>query len=183
MNQSEWEKAKLFMLPYDGGASQVHLLSISKEDITHALNVIQKNVSDPKVGLLSGEPLDKSITLSEVILNKSLTAKFLHGQSTISTKLFDRADVAFDIWAEEDSGTFDLEVWFWADQFFLDQDTANLKRFNELLSMLKAIVREGSNMCILTPSEASDPIEDLSKGYAIAIELRKALPNAEPEKF
>lgn len=174
MNQSEWGKAKQFMLPYDGGASQVHLLSIRKEDISHALEVIQKNVSEPKVGLLSSEPLDKSLTLSEVLLNETLVAKFLRGQSTVSTKLFDRADVTFDIWAEEDSDTFDLEVWFWADQFFLSEDTTNLKRFNELLSMLKTIVREGSNKCILTPSEASDPMEDLSKGYGIAIELRNA---------
>ena len=60
MNQSEWEKAKPYMLPYDGGASQIHLLSIDIKDITHTLEVIGTNVSEPKVGLISSTPLEKS---------------------------------------------------------------------------------------------------------------------------
>ncbi len=171
MNQSAWKQAKQFMLPYDCGASQVHLLSIPKKYVAHALEVIDKNVLEPKVGLISSEPLEKSIILSEVIHNEELVTKFSQGQSTVSTLLFDTADVTFDFWAEENSDTFDLEVWFWADQFFLSEDVDNLKRFNELLLMLKTIARDGSNKCILTPGEASDPLEDLRKGYGIEIEL------------
>ena len=92
----------------------------------------------------------------------------------MSPTLFETADVTFDIWVEEDSNTFDLEVWFWADQFFQSEDSVNLKRFNKLLSILKTIARERSNRCILTPCEASDPLEDLSNGLGLEIELIRA---------
>ncbi len=95
----------------------------------------------------------------------------LKGQSTITTKMFNVADVTFDIWPEERTTTFDLEVWFWAEQFFLGEDATDLKRFNQLLSILSNIVIDKPYKCVLIPNEASDPLEDLRKGYGIEIEL------------
>jgi len=174
MNQLDWMKAKLLMLPFDGGATQVYLLSLSKDDLAHVLKVIAKKVSEPRVKVISSDLLDRSIGLSEILQNKAMIPEMAKGQSTIATKMFNVADVTFDIWSEERTKTFDLEVWFWADQFFLGEDATDLKRFNELLSILSNIVMKKPYKCILTPNEASDPLEDLRKGYGIEIKLESA---------
>ena len=167
-------KAKLLMLPFDSGATQVYLLSLSKDDLAHVLKVIAKKVYEPKVKVISSDPLDRSIELSEFFQNKAMIPELLKGQSTIATKMFNVADVTFDIWSEERTTSFNLEVWFWADQLFLGEDATDLKRFNELLSILSNIVMKKPYKCILTPNEASAPLEDLRKGYGIEIELKSA---------
>ena len=49
MNQSDWENVKRLMLPYDGGASQIHLLSLPKSDIEHVFLEISRFIIDPVV--------------------------------------------------------------------------------------------------------------------------------------
>lgn len=174
MNQSDWENAKKLMLPYDGGASQIHLLSLKKSDIEHVLRVISESIIDPVVTLIANVPLETNIALSEFVSEKMQVNQFEIGQSTISARIFETADIKFDLWSEEDSETFDLEIWFWADEFFPGDDTENKTRFDYLLSILKNIVKSGAIRCVLTPYEASDPLKDLEKGYGIEIELINA---------
>ncbi len=174
MNISEWQKTKKYMLPYDGGASQIHLLSIPKGNIQRILSIISSSVNKPVISLISNEPLSENISLIEEIMDKVFLEKFNYGQSTISASIFDIANITFELWAEDTKVTFDLEVWFWADQFFTENDSLNLNRFNELLKILKSIVNELECKCILTPCEASDPLEDLQKGYGVEIKLKSA---------
>ena len=174
MNQSDWENAKKAMLLYDGGASQIHLLSLPKSDIAHVFWVISKSIINPVVTLIANVPLETNIALSEFVCDKVKISQFEIGQSTITAKIFESADITFDLWSEKDSETFDLEIWFWADEFFPGDDTENQTRFYYLLSILKNIIKNGAIRCVLTPCEASDPLKDLEKGYGIEIELINA---------
>ena len=162
------------MLPYDGGASQIHLLSLPKSDLEHVFLVISRFIIDPVVTLIANVPLETNIALSEIVCDKMQIKKFEIGQSTISARIFEAADITFDLWSEKDSETFDLEIWFWADKIFPGDDSENKMRFDYLLSILKNIVKNGAIRCVLTPSEASDPLKDLEKGYGIEIELINA---------
>ena len=89
MNNSEWKIAKQYMLPYEGGATQIHLLSIPKERIEFALEVIETNVSNAKVRVVSSEPLEDSINLSKIIKEKIKIIDFIQGQSTITAEIFE----------------------------------------------------------------------------------------------
>jgi hypothetical protein len=174
MNQIIWEKAKKYILPYNGGASQIHILAIPKTNIKHICNVIRKSVNNPKLYLLSSEPLNEDIELDDAINASDIMKKMQYGQSAIKAKIFKSAEITFDIWFEKSKDTFDLEIWFWADQFFPGEEKLNYSRFNELLSILSVLSFQGAYRSILTPCEASDPMEDLKKGYGIEIKLNGA---------
>ena len=174
MSVSNWELAKKLMLPFDGGASQIHILGLAKSQLDHALDSIKGGTSDSKITLLANKVLDSSIALEDLCSNNKLVTKIADGQSTIITSLFEYAVVTFDIWGEPNNDTFDLEVWFWADQLFTESEVENQKRFSVLLSLLKSIVTNGECNCILTPCEASDPLEDLEKGYGVLLDIKSA---------
>lgn len=174
MTKPDWNQAKKYMLPYEGGASQIHILKLPKASIRNILSVISKRLKEPAVSLISNQPLDTNIDLYKCIHDKALIEKFLLGQSTISAKIFDTADITFDVWVEKSLNTFDLEVWFWADQIFTGDDSLNLKRFNEIVSIIEEIAEEGTFKCILTPCEAGDPLKNLSAGLGCEIKLKRA---------
>ena len=174
MNQATWETVRELMLPYDGGASQIHVLGIAKSEITHTLSSIEKGTTDPIVTLLANKVLDYNINLKDLHADVISFSKVTDGQTTIRTILFQTAVVTFDIWGEITSDTFDLEVWFWADQLFTDNESKNQKRFSVLLGLLDKITSNGECKCILTPSEASDPLEDLEKGYGVLLDIKSA---------
>ena len=109
-----------------------------------------------------------------VQIDTALLRRLLHGQSTIYAQIFDDADITFDIWPSESDGTVDLEVWFWADQFFPGDDRFNFSRFESLIRILKDIVGRRDVKCILTAYEASDPREDLKNGHAVELRIKKA---------
>lgn len=137
MNQSDWENARKLMLPYDGGASQIYLLSLPKSDMEHVFLVISRSIVDPIVTQIANVTLEKNLALSEVVCDKMQINKFETGQSTISARIFETANVTFDLWSEKDSETFDLEICFWADEIFPGDDSENKIRFDYLLSILK----------------------------------------------
>ena len=110
--------------------------------------------------------------MDRFIENKDRARRLLPGRTIISGKIFEnRADITLDLWSEGQSDTFDLEVWFWTDQFFPGNDSANEDRFHRLLDLLKQIT--GQNVCrtILTTCEAGDPVEDLEKGLAMELDI------------
>ena len=169
--QSVWDAAKGFLLPYDGACSQVYVLGLLKSDIEAILQVISTKVREPVISMLADEPLNSNITLYDAIGNNTVVSQFCTGQSHISAMTFDNAQIAFDFRSEERANTFELEVWFWADQFFPGNDESFQYRFADLCSILADIIRDGNNRCILTPSEASDPLVDLANGTAIELQL------------
>ena len=61
---TDWNNAKARMLPFEGLASQIHILDVPKLKLNHVLRTIACETSDAKVSVLAGEILDKSIELS-----------------------------------------------------------------------------------------------------------------------
>ncbi len=174
MDLSIWKKAKDLMLPFDGGATQIHVLGISKSNVMEALDVIERSTENPRCSLLASKVLDCSIALRDLYSDVGSRAKVTEGQSTITATIFESADVTFDFWGEVGEETYDLEVWFWADQVFTEDEKENYNRFSSLLSVLKNTTADGDCQCILTPSEASDPLEDVEKGYGLLLDLKCA---------
>jgi len=173
MNFATWETAKKLMLPFDGGASQIHMLGLSKSEFSHALNSIDSGTTESKVTLLANSVMEPCISLKDLNSNIDLFNKVVEGHSTISTALFETAIVTFDFWSEPKKEALALEIWFWADQLFSDNEVENKKRFSVLLDLLKTIAPNGECQCILTPNEASDPLEDLEKGNAVLLDIMR----------
>jgi hypothetical protein len=169
--QLTWNAAKPFLLPYEGGCSQIVILGLLKSDIQTILRVISNKVQNLAIAILAGEPLEPNIPLPDAYGNKALMSQVATRQLNISAMMFDNADITFDFQFEKHADTFDLEVWFWADQFFPGNDESYQYRFTELCTILAAILKENNNQVILTPSEASDPLLDLAKGIAIELQL------------
>ena len=164
-----WALCKKVFLPYDGMASQIHILDISKTKIEKVLNIMNKTVQNPVVGLVPTGPVDPSWRLEELIVSPQQISQIPTGQTTISSRFLDTVELTFDIWAEKASPSFELEIWFWADQLFPGNEQENFQRFERLMSVIQPIVELSSGKCIATPCEASDPLEDLRKGYAVEL--------------
>ncbi len=101
MKKSIWENAKKYILPYDGGASQIHILSIPKVEIIHFFQVIAKNVHNAEVTLLSSELLEKNILFTDLTNFHDLSKKIQIGQTTIRAEIFNGSEITFDFWAEK----------------------------------------------------------------------------------
>lgn len=174
MTENEWKKVKDFMLPYEGLASQFYVLDIPRAKIEHILRSVDILTKDAKVPVVGSHVLDSKVELAHVNQGEYLDAIVEGGQTTICTNVLGYADITFDLWVVGDKEHFDLEVWFWADQFFTDSDIENQSRFGALLSLVKCTISSTSYRCILTPSEADDPRIDLASGNAVEIDIGSA---------
>lgn len=172
MTNDLWSKAKKYLLPYDGGASQIHMLGLENKRVANILDVSARYLADPGITMVAGTSQEPAAELEHFIENKDRVRDILPGRSIISGKIFEnRADITLDMWSEGQGETFDLEVWFWADQFFPGNDSANKDRFHRLLDLLKQIAGQAAYKTILTTCEAGDPVEDLEKGLAIELDI------------
>lgn len=171
MTNEYWEKAKSYMLPYEGTATQIYGIDIPAGRLRDVLAVIAASVTKPAITVLDYRPLEELVALDSALQDAALPGEIMQGQATIHAQIFGEADITFDLWPAESKEMFDLEVWFWADQFFPGNDRFNCGRFETLLIILKNIVGDGDFKCILTPYEASDPREDLQNGLAMELQV------------
>ena len=58
MNSIVWNKAKNYILPFEGGASQIHLIDICKYDLEYVLNIILNKLKLAKLTLLKCNPVN-----------------------------------------------------------------------------------------------------------------------------
>ena len=96
MKTEFWKKARDLMLPYDGGATQIHVLSLPAESIIDVVDVILSSVTNPKVSLASNGVPDGVLPLKDVRRDDLVSEILLPGQSTITSKIFGDADLTFD---------------------------------------------------------------------------------------
>ncbi len=171
MDQAIWKKVKKFLLPYEGMASQIYLLAIPQHEIGPILQIVEQEVTGAVISKVSAEPLQAQMPLADVLHNNDFSDRFFAEPWKISAKILKTADIVFDFWPDKQNKAFDLEAWFWADQLFSGDDSHDSAQFSKLLAMLKTITGHGKYRCILTPLEASDPLDDLQKGQAVEIDL------------
>ena len=171
---TDWNNAKARMLPFEGLASQIHILDVPKLKLNHVLRTIACETSDAKVSVLAGEILDKSIELSIFCKELDQCSRVADNQTTINSRMFNESNVTFDFWGNMEDDLFELEVWFWADQLFTENDEKNYNVFCSLASFLKRLTVTGDYQCILTPNEASDPLKDLESGIGVLIDISSA---------
>jgi hypothetical protein len=79
-----------------------------------------------------------------------------------------RENLAMFLWLDADSGTFDAELVFWADQLFPqpEDDSACFSTFREYLALAESL-RSASpaSECVLSASETGDPRDDRDKEW------------------
>ena len=121
MDQAIWKKVKKFLLPYEGTASQIYLLSIPLKEIAHTLQILGQKLQDPVLSKPSGDSPQVEMSLYDAQQNNLFIDRFFDEPWKVSATIFGSADITFDCWLDEQEKIFDLEAWFWADQLFLDK--------------------------------------------------------------
>lgn len=167
-----WSLVKPMLLPYEGGASQIFVLDLPLGSFDGALKQIHQRTTRAVITTLDGNSCSKEDASA---LDPVTRAQILQGiknktQNIISTVFHANLPVDFWIQANEDGKTFDVELVFWADQFFPDEsdDTANKKAFAVLLALAEKLREAHPNCeCALNGSEVSDPRNDRDKPWTV----------------
>jgi len=163
-----WPAAKPLMLPYEGGASQIHIFDLPHQLLQQALDTFSEHVHEPKISTLNGYTFEDSIGFSDE--NRSKLAIQDTPHHVIAGQWRGKFDMSLWLIMDKQSNKFDAELVFWADQLFPQpkDEGACIDVFSSLILFvegLRSINPEGE--CALTMSEVADPRDERDEWHTL----------------
>jgi hypothetical protein len=155
-----WHSVRPILLPYDGMASQVYVLSVPHTELERVTDEFCKRALSTLVKVLDGFAPERGLEFNAGNRANILTANEL----SILIGNFDGGrSVLFYIWPHDAGATFDAEFVFFADEFFDEKHNEPLliQSFG-LIYSLAEMVRENHPdcECVLSGNEVGDPAEE-----------------------
>jgi hypothetical protein len=167
--RSLWPKAKPIVLPFDGMASQAHVLDVPRTQLERVIDQFCRRATEASITTLNGyaleEPRDCDVVTRAEVLGHSTQSL-----TNIRGKFWPDRTIQLFVCPDESGTRFDVEFVFWADEFFpADQDDeAHMASFG-LVYSLAEMVREHHQHCecALTASEAGDPRDERAAPWTL----------------
>jgi hypothetical protein len=156
--KSLWLKARRILKPYDGAASQVHVLDVPASELERVIDEFCNRATETVITALNGEALDAPRQLDAVsrseMLRFPIDLTILRGTFQGDRRVF------LYVYTSEAGAPIDVEYVFWADEFFppAQDDNTHMNAFG-LVYSLAEMTREGhpNCECALSASETGDP--------------------------
>lgn len=159
-----WIKAKEVLLPYEGTASQVYVLDLPASELFRAAREFCRCAAAARVTTLAGlttpfenAPAADSRQLEAIVRSKEY--------SIIAGDFAGQLSIQFWVWPKPDSGTWDAEFVFFADQ----GSGEHVRAAFEQVHMLAEMARENNpaSECVLSGSETGNPREEKGRSWTV----------------
>jgi hypothetical protein len=154
-----WQQISAFVIPYTGGASQIFVLDLPGPVVGPLVDRLKNELSGCSIATLDGYTFGDQLPAKE---NEEKLSKIgsVSGFSTLVGSLADIALVQIWFWPNAGSNRFDIEIVFFAEEFFSNDAgaPANLASF-QLIYNLAELVRADSpdSDCVFSDNETADP--------------------------
>lgn len=154
-----WQHICAFVIPYTGSASQVFVLDLPGPAIGPLVDRLKNELSGCALTTLDGYTFGDRLPAKE---NEEQLSKIgsVSGVSALVCSLADKAPVQIWFWPNAGSDSFDIEIVFFAEEFFSNEvgTPANFASF-QLIYNLAELVRADSpgSICVFSDNETADP--------------------------
>ena len=168
-----WPKLLPLMLPYEGSASQLYVLDLPLNLLEKTIQIFCKHMDNAIVTTLN----DYTYLLSEApacdqnSIDKILKASEHSMHSIINGLLSKDRSLSVWIWPDSSQKTFDVELVFWADEFFPEglSKKEHIASFDTLYKLANLFRQELPDCkCVLSSHETGDPRKELDEAWNVA---------------
>lgn len=166
-----WRNVAPLLLPYEGQASQIYVLDLPLHVLTRTIYLFRKSVENCRIRTLADISYKKGEALScdDTNISRVVTGAENNERSVIDGRLPPARSLSLVVWPNASRSCFDVELFFWADEFFdnsINEDH-RMKLFGDVLFIAEAFrAATPKSMCVLTQSEAGDPRDDIGRDWA-----------------
>ncbi|MGB0908114.1 MAG: hypothetical protein ACPGVT_11520 [Maricaulaceae bacterium] len=144
---------------WDGSASQIHVVNIEISELQNVLNIVASSIHDIKCTPQEIMPHDFSLLEIHRTLNQ--------GETPLIGGMFDEErSLQCWIWLNSDQSLIDIELVYWADEFFPKKMTyeETLVSFTTLYDMTTKLRTLTLGVdCIYSANEVGDPDQERDK--------------------
>lgn len=157
-----WQEVSAFVIPFTGSASQVFVLDLPGALVGSLVDRLKNELSGCSITTLDGYTFGDRLPATENEEQLSRIGR-VSGVSTLVGSLANKAPVQIWFWPGAVSNSFDIEIVFFAEEFFSNEAgaPANLMSF-QLIYNLAELIRADSpgSICVFSDNETADPRSD-----------------------